>query len=308
VDASAAPPHLDRLLWLSVAAAVVTIGLKLFAWQLTGSVALLSDALESIVNLVAALIALAALRWAMTPPDEQHLFGHEKAEYFSAGIEGGLILLAAASIAWVAVGRLIDPVALDEVGIGAAVAAAASLVNLVVGLVLVRAGKRYRSITVEADGRHLLTDVLTSVGVIVGVLAATATGWLWLDPVVALAVAANVVVTGITLVRRSGAGLLDTALPPEELESLETALEPHRRAGIVFHAIRTRQAGRRSFVSLHMLVPGGWSVRQAQDLSERVEADIRSALPGASAMTHVEPLGDPASLDDVELDRPPPSA
>jgi cation diffusion facilitator family transporter len=286
-----------------VAAAVATISLKTVAWQLTGSVGLLSDALESVVNLVAALVALTMLHWATLPPDEQHRFGHEKAEYFSAGLEGGLILLAAASIAWAAVVRLIHPVALDDVGVGAGLSGAATLVNLAVGAVLIRAGRRYRSITLEADGRHLLTDVWTSVGVITGVLVVAATGWRWLDPTVALLVALNIVVTGISLVRRSGAGLMDHALPAAQQEALEWLLESYRQGSVSFHAVRTRQAGRRSFVSLHVLVPGAWTVREGHALADRLERDIHEALPGAAVTTHIEPIDDPASLDDVELER-----
>lgn len=295
--------RLGRLLWLSVGAAVVTIALKMLAWQLTGSVGLLSDALESVVNLVAALVAMAMLHWASTPPDEQHRFGHEKAEYFSAGVEGGLILLAAFSIGWAAVGRLIHPVTLDDLGVGVTLSAAASLVNLAVAIVLVRAGRRYRSITLEADGRHLITDVLTSVGVILGVLAVGATGWLWLDPTIALLVALNIVVTGTSLIRRAGAGLMDHALPPADQQALEGVLDAYRRDSVAFHAVRTRQAGRRSFVSLHVLVPGSWSVHEAHALADRLERDIHSALPGASVTTHLEPIEDPASLADVELER-----
>ena len=292
-----------RLLWLSVAAAVATISLKTVAWQLTGSVGLLSDALESVVNLVAALVAMTMLQWATLPPDEQHRFGHEKAEYFSAGLEGGLILLAAASIAWAAIHRLIHPVGLDEVGVGAGLSGAATLVNLAVGAVLVAAGRRYRSITVEADGRHLLTDVWTSVGVIAGVLVVAATGWRWLDPTVALLVASNIVITGVSLVRRSGAGLMDHALPAAQQETLERVLASYRRGPVSFHAVRTRQAGRRSFVSLHVLVPGAWSVRDGHALADRLERDVQEALPGAAVATHIEPIEDPASLDDVELER-----
>lgn len=292
-----------RLLWLSVAAAVATISLKTVAWQLTGSVGLLSDALESVVNLVAALVAVTMLHWATLPPDEQHRFGHEKAEYFSAGLEGGLILVAAASIAWAAVVRLIHPVALDDVGVGAGLSGAATLVNLSVGAVLIRAGRRYRSITVEADGRHLLTDVWTSVGVITGILVVSATGWHWLDPTVALLVALNIVVTGISLVRRSGAGLMDHALPAAEQEALERVLESYRQGSVSFHAVRTRQAGRRSFITLHVLVPGAWSVRDGHALADRLERDVREALPGAAVTTHIEPIDDPASFDDVELER-----
>jgi cation diffusion facilitator family transporter len=214
-----------------------------------------------------------------------------------------LILLAAVSIAWTAVGRLIHPVALDELGIGVALSAAASIVNLGVGIVLVRAGKRSRSITVEADGRHLLTDVWTSVGVIAGVLVVGATGWLRVDPVVALLVAANIVVTGVSLLRRAGAGLMDHALPPAEREALEQVLDCYRRDSLSFHAVRTRQAGRRSFVSLHVLVPGGWSVSEAHSLADRLEREIGSKLPGAAVITHLEPSGDSASLNDAELER-----
>jgi cation diffusion facilitator family transporter len=281
-----------RLLWLSVAAAVVTMALKALAWQLTGSVGFLSDALESVVNLVAALVALLMLQWASRPPDEQHRFGHEKAEYFSAGFEGGLILLAAVSIVWAAVGRLLQPQALTHVATGVAVSAAASAVNLVVGLVLVRAGRRDGSIAVEADGRHLLTDVWTSVGVIAGVTVAAATGVRWVDSAVALLVALNIAVTGVSLIRRSGAGLMDSALPAADQAALGQILASHRRDGVSFRAVRTRQAGRRSFVSLEMLVPGAWTVSEAHELADDVEREIEAALPGAEVTTHVEPTGD----------------
>ena len=280
-----------RLLWLSVAAALVTMGLKTAAWQATGSVGFLSDALESLVNFTAALLAMLLLYWALRPPDEHHRFGHDKAEYFSAGVEGGLIVLAAISILWAAVDRLRHPQALHDVGIGVAVSAAASFVNLAVGLVLVRAGRRDRSITLEADGRHLLTDVWTSVGVIVGVVLADVTGARWLDPVVALLVGANIVVTGLSLIRRSGAGLMDHALPAAELRALDRVLDRYRRDGVSFRSVRTRQAGRRSFVTLDMSVPGGWTVREAHDVADRVEGDVAAALPGAEVTTHVEPSG-----------------
>jgi cation diffusion facilitator family transporter len=292
-----------RLLTLSVAAAVATIVLKMLAWRLTGSVGLLSDALESVVNLVAALLALLMLHWATLPPDEQHRFGHEKAEYFSAGIEGGLILLAAASIAWTAVERLVHPQTLDEVGVGVGLSAAASVVNLAVGLLLIRGGRRHRSITVEADGRHLLTDVLTSAGVITGVIVVRVTGLRWLDPTVALLVALNIVVVGTSLLRRAGAGLMDHALPVEQQAVLDDVLQAYRRDGVSFHGIRTRQAGRRSFVSLHVLVPGAWSVREAHALADGLERELESKLPGAAVTTHLEPLEDPASLADVDLER-----
>jgi cation diffusion facilitator family transporter len=289
---------------LSVAAGVVTIVLKMLAWRLTGSTGLLSDALESVVNLVAALVALLVVRWATLPPDERHMYGHEKAEYFSAGVEGGLIIVAAISIGWVAIRRLLHPVPLEDVSVGLAVSAVASLVNLLVGVVLVRAGRRRRSITVEADGRHLLTDVWTSVGVIVGVALVALTGWERLDPLIALAVAANIVVTGVSLIRRSTGGLMDRALSAPEQAALDAALQPYRRQGVVFHAIRTRQAGRRSFVSMHVLVPGQWTVHRGHELVEQVEADVRAALPHSSILTHIEPIEDTASFEDTALDRP----
>jgi cation diffusion facilitator family transporter len=299
------PTRLTRLAWLSIVAAVVTIGLKALAWRLTGSVGFLSDALESLVNLAAAIMALLVLRVATRPPDREHMYGHEKAEYLAAGAEGVLILLAAASIAWAAIGRLITPAALDTVGLGLALTAAASAVNLGVGLALVHAGRQHRSITLEADGRHLMTDVLTSVGVIAGVALAALTDVAALDPLVALAVAANIVATGARLVRRSTAGLMDAALPADERQAIERVLDGYRRReGVDFHAVRTRQAGRRCFVSLHVLVPGDWTVQGGHQLSERVDADLRALLPHASVMTHLEPREDPASLLDVELDRP----
>jgi len=294
---------LTRLVWLSIAAAIATIALKTLAWRLTGSAGFLSDAAESVVNLVAALVALVTIRWATRPPDEDHMYGHEKAEYFSAGVEGALILVAAASIAWFAIGRLLHPVALTDVGVGIAVSAAASLINLAVGLTLIRAGRTHRSITLEADGKHLMTDVWTSVGVILGVAAVWATGWERLDPLIALAVAVNIVIAGATLIRRSSGGLLDRSLPPVEQQAIEAVLERARADGIQFHAVRTRQSGRRSFVSLHVLVPGAWTIQRGHDLSERLEGEIRAVLPHASVLTHLEPVEDPASFDDETLDR-----
>lgn len=299
---------LTLLAWLSIAAAIATIALKAVAWRMTGSVGFLSDAMESVVNLVAASVALVTIRWATRPPDDDHMYGHEKAEYFSAGVEGALILVAAASIAWYAVGRLLHPVALADVGMGIAVSLVASTINLTVGLILIRAGREHRSITLEADGRHLLTDVWTSAGVIVGVAVVWATGWERLDPLIALAVATNIVFTGATLVRRSSGGLLDRTLPPAEQHVIDEVLARARSEGIDFHAVRTRQSGRRSFVSLHVLVPGAWTIQQGHDLSERLESDIRAELPHASVLTHVEPIEDPASFDDETLDRGTPAA
>jgi cation diffusion facilitator family transporter len=293
---------LTRLLWLSLAAAITTIVLKTAAWQVTGSVGLLSDAMESVVNLVAAIVAMTMLRWAAKPPDRHHMYGHEKAEYFSAGVEGTLILVAAVAIGWSAVDRLLHQQAIDEIGIGVAASGAASVINLAVGLALIRAGREQRSITVEADGRHLLTDVWTSAGVIGAVIAVGISGWWWLDPVIALAVALNIVATGVSLIGRAGGGLMDRALPPLELAALDSVLQRYLDEGVAFHAVRTRRAGRRSFVTMHVLVPGAWTVKQGHDLLERIEGDLAAALPGVSVITHMEPREDPASLRDRELD------
>ncbi|MFG2087102.1 cation diffusion facilitator family transporter [Spirillospora sp. NPDC048824] len=297
--------RLMRLLWLSVAAAVATISLKTGAWLLTGSVGLLSDALESVVNLVAALVALAALRWAAKPADEEHAYGHTKAEYFSAGAEGMMIFVAAIAIGVTAVDRLLTPQPIQDVGLGLAVSTGASVINLSVGLLLVRAGRRYRSITLEADGKHLMTDVWTSVGVIVGVAAVAATGWQRLDPIIAIVVAANIIYTGTGLIRRSAGGLMDRALPAADRKLIGAALATFERDGIVFHALRTRQSGRRAFISFHILVPGDWTVQHGHDLAEDVEDAIRGSLPQATVFTHVEPLDDPRSYQDLGLDRQP---
>jgi cation diffusion facilitator family transporter len=292
---------------LAIVAAVATIGLKAAAYLLTGSVGLLSDALESLVNLVAAIVALIALTVALKEPDEEHAYGHAKAEYFASGLEGALVLLAAVSIILTAVPRLVQPVGIEQVGWGTAVAAAASLINLAVARRLFQAGTEHRSITLEADARHLMTDVWTSAGVILGVIAVSLTGWERLDPILALAVAGNIIWTGIGLVRRSMLGLLDTAIAGGDLAAVETILARYReKLGIETHALRTRQAGMRRFVSVHILVPGGWTVRQGHKLLEAIENDIRAALPaGTTVFTHLEPLDDPASWQDTQLDREP---
>jgi cation diffusion facilitator family transporter len=295
--------RLTRLAWLSIAAALTTMALKTVAWMVTGSIGFLSDAAESVVNLVAAVVALLVLRLAAQPPDKEHEYGHEKAEYFAAGVEGALILLAAGSIAWASIGRLLDPQELDAVPIGIAVSMAAAAINLGVATLLVREGRRHRSITLEADGRHLLTDVWTSAGVVVGVAAVGVTGWEVLDPIVALVVAVNIIVAGSILIHRSTGGLMDRALAGEDRAEIDAVLERHSAAGVQFHAVRTRQAGRRSFISLHVLVPGAWTVQRGHDLLERVERDLSTAVPHASVFTHLEPVEDPASFEDTSLDR-----
>jgi cation diffusion facilitator family transporter len=294
---------LTRFAWLSIAAAVATMGLKAAAYLVTGSVGLLSDALESVVNLVGALVALTMLTIAARPADEEHAYGHSKAEYFSSGVEGALILIAAASIGFTAVRRLLAPQPIEQIGLGLSVSVAASLVNLGVALVLRRAGKQHQSITLEASSHHLLTDVWTSAGVLAGVGAVAVSGWQRLDPVVALVVAANIVWSGGRIVRKSVLGLMDTALPPGELEAVHKVLAPYLKNGVEYHALRTRQSGARRFVSLHVLVPGEWTVHDGHQLLERIEADVRSTLPNVTVFTHLESLDDPASWEDISLDR-----
>jgi len=294
---------LTRFAWLSIAAAVFTIVLKTIAYLLTGSVGLLSDAIESIINLVAAAMALAMLRIAARPPDESHLYGHGKAEYFSSALEGALILAAAIGIGWTAIERLLHPRSLEQVGIGLAVSTFASVINFAVARILLTAGKRYRSITLEADAHHLMTDVWTSIGVLGGVAIVSITHWLVLDPLVAIAVALNIISTGVGLLRRSIAGLMDASLPDAEHRLIEGVLDKYRQRGIQFHALRTRQAASRRFVSVHVLVPGEWTVHDSHDVAEDIEQDIRTALPDTIVFTHLEPAEDEVSLHDIPLDR-----
>ena len=293
---------------LSLIASVAVIALKLWAWQLTGSIGLLSDAAESVANLAGALMAFAMLWLASRPPDDEHAYGHTKAEYFSSGFEGALILIAGVSIVLVAVPRLFAPRPIEAAGVGLLVAVVASVLNGVVARVLLRAGRRYGSITLEAGGRHLMTDVWTSVGVIGGVGLVALTGWTRLDALIALAVAAHVLVTGTGLVRRSALGLLDTALPEGERQRIQDVLARYEAQGIRFHAIRSRRAGQRSFVSMHVLVPGDWTVQRGHDLAEEIERELRAAVPGGEFLTHLEPIEDPLSFRDMHikpLKRPP---
>lgn len=301
---TAAAPSLTRYAWYSIAAAVSTILLKGAAYFLTGSVGLLSDALESLVNLAGAVMALLMLRWAEQPPDEDHAYGHGKAEYFASGVEGGLILLAALSIGWAAVVRLIWPHPIEQAGPGLLISAFASAINLGVALVLLRAGRAHHSITLEADAKHLLTDVWTSFGVIAGVGLVAFTGVQRLDPVVALLVTANIVWQGVGLVKRSVLGLMDTALPADENATVRRVLQLFSETGVQFHALRTRQAGARRFVSFHVLVPGKWTVARGHDLLEKIEAEVRAAIPNVTVFTHLEPIEDPKSFSDQKLDRP----
>lgn len=297
------PASLKRYAWLSIAAALATILLKGWAWWMTGSVGLLSDALESFVNLAGAMMALAMLSLAAMPEDENHQHGHGKAEYFSSAFEGFLILIAAAGIGYAAIDRLLNPQPLEAVGIGLAVSVVASIINLATSRILMDVGRKYKSITLEADAHHLMTDVWTSAGVIAGVGLVWLTGWLWLDPMIALGVALNIVWTGWQLLNRSAAGLMDVSIQEDEIRSIEKVLDSYRQQGLEFHALRTRQAGTRAFISLHVLVPGTWSIQRGHDWSERIEANIRVAVPNAHITTHLEPIEDPVSLADQGLDR-----
>ncbi|MFZ2163639.1 MAG: cation diffusion facilitator family transporter [Sideroxyarcus sp.] len=295
--------HLKRYAWLSISAAIATILLKGIAWWLTGSVGLLSDALESFVNLAGALMALAMLSLAGTPADERHAYGHGKAEYFSSAFEGFLILVAAFSIGFTAIDRWLHPQALEAVGVGLLVSVVASLINLFAARELLKAGREFNSITLEADAKHLMTDVWTSAGVIAAVGLVWFSGWLWLDPLIALLVALNIVWTGWQLLHRSASGLMDEALPEEQLAAIEAVLANYRRQGLDFHALRTRQAGRQAFITLHVLVPGEWTVQRGHDEVEQIEADIRAAVPFSHLTTHLEPIEDPLSLIDAALER-----
>jgi len=299
------PPQtsLARYAWLSIATAIFTLLLKALAYHFTGSVGLLSDALESFVNLLGGVVALWMLRIAARPADENHAYGHTKAEYFSSGLEGTLILIASAGIAWAALQRLQTPVPIQQFGLGFSFSLVASAANLATGLFLIRAGKRFHSITLEANGQHLLTDVWTTAGVLVALLGIALTGWLWIDAIIALAVAAYIVWNAIRILNKSVLGLMDTALPAHELHAVRAAIDPHLHDEVHYHALRTRRSGTRRFVSLHVLVPGQWTVHRGHDLCEHIEADIRSAVPNCTVFTHLESLNDPASWEDIKLDR-----
>jgi cation diffusion facilitator family transporter len=295
---------LRRYAIVSILAALATIGLKGGAYAITGSVGLLSDALESLVNLAAAIVALLALSAAARPEDEEHRYGHSKAEYFSSAFEGALIMLAAASIIYASIRRLVAPQPIEQVALGVGISVVASVINLFVARILFRAGRRHHSITLEADAHHLMSDVWTSAGVIVGVSAAAMTGWQRLDPLIAILVALNIIRTGASILRRSLMGLLDTALPDDLQRKITEILARHaKKEAVRFHALRTRQAGAWRFVDFHVLVPGDWSVQRGHDLLEAIEEEVRAAVPNTSVFTHLEPIEDPASFADVRLER-----
>ncbi len=289
---------------LSLGAALVTFLLKLVAWHLTGSVGLLSDALESLANVAAALVAFASLSVAMKPEDDDHAHGHSKAEYFAAGIEGGLIMVAAVAIGWTAVDRFFSPQAITQPVLGLAVSMGASLINFLVAGVLIKVGRQRRSIALEADAKHLMTDVWTSIAVLVAVALVALTGWVWLDPLIGVLLAFHIVFTGVKLVNESLHGLMDTAVPPDELEAIRNALDKYSDEGVQYHALRTRRAGSLKFMSVHLLMPGEWTIARGHDMSEQIETDLRKLIPGLVVVTHLEPVEDPVSWHDVGLERP----
>lgn len=291
--------NLARFAWISIAASVLTMALKFGAFLLTGSVSLLSDALESIVNLIAAIVALIALKIADRPADERYTFGRSKAEYFSAGIEGAMVFVAAAAIIFSAIQRIIQPAPIDNVGIGLLVSVIATLINGATGLILLRTGRTHSSPTLIADGKHLLTDVITTIGVIIGVLLVTATNWILLDPIVAILVALNIIWIGIGLIRSAMAGLLDAALPDEENEQIITVLRTFMSDTATFHGLQTRQSGRVRFVRVDVQVPGSWTVAEGHSFGEEIEAAIRNQLPETRVTVHVEPIEDPSSYEDI---------
>jgi len=293
--------HLRFPLYLSIAAALLTIGLKTGSWLLTGSVGLLSDALESGINLLAAVAAYIALWYASRPADLGHTYGHEKIEFFSSGLEGGLIMIAAIDIVNTSIQRLIHPVELESLGIGTLICIVAAGINLVVAQILLRVGRKHGSIILEADGHHLMTDVWTSVGVVAALGLVAWTKWLWLDPIIALAIAANIARTGFVLIRRSFQGLMDAALSDDEVATLRAAIQEKLPAGTAYHALRTRRGGTRKFADFHLLVPGNWTVKQTHDLSDAIEESVRAALPGVELTLHFEPIEAPASWQDSEL-------
>ena len=296
--------NLSRYAWLAIGTAFITITFKGAAYFYTGSVGLLSDALESLINLVAAIVALLMIKIAAQPPDEEHSFGHDKAEYFASGIEGTLIFIAALSIGYAAISGILNPRPLENLYSGLMISSIATVVNLIVGKVLIKIGKRHQSIVLEADGKHLMTDVWTSVGVILGVSAVSLTGWARLDPIIALLVAVNIVWTGFQLIRRSALGLMDTAVEPEVQEKILAVLDSFaREKAIAYHALRTRQAGAKKFISVHILVPDEWTVQQGHGMTEEIESAICRMIPDSTIFTHLEPLEDPASFADIELFR-----
>jgi cation diffusion facilitator family transporter len=279
-----------RMAFLSIATSIVTIVLKFGAWYLTHSVSLWSDALEAFVNLAAGLVALGALTLAHQPADERHRFGHDKAEYFASGVEGALIFFAAAAIIYTAVQRFLHPQPLEHLGLGVAVAALAGVANFATAQTMLKVARQHDSITIEADAKHLLTDVWTSVGVLGGlVVVMLMPSWAILDPIMAVAVALHILFTGFDLMRRSADGLMDAALPSGEVREAERAITAELPQGTSWHALRTRKAGSRRFVEFHLLVPGAMTVDESHRLCDRIESALMDKLARATVTIHVEP-------------------
>jgi cation diffusion facilitator family transporter len=287
-----------KYVWISIAASIATIMLKGGAYYITGSVGLLSDALESFINLAAAVTALVMITIAMSPPDKDHPFGHSKAEYFSSVIEGALILVAAVAIGVTSIEKVLNPGELNDLGVGLIISASASVINLFTALVLLKAGKKYKSITLEADAHHLLTDVWTTAGVIAGLLLVKLTGWIILDPVIAILVALNIVFTGVKLIRRSVSGLMDEALPEEDLIKVKDILNCYEEQCITYHSLYTRRAASKNFIFLHLLMPGNWHISRGHEITKEIEHKIGKTLPDSDVFIHIEPLNDPDSFDD----------
>ncbi|NMB50568.1 MAG: cation transporter [Bacteroidales bacterium] len=295
---------LKQFIYLSIAAAVATILLKFYAFYLTGSMGFFSDALESFVNLIGAIIALIMLHISAKPADKEHEYGHTKAEYFSSAIEGALIVLAALSIIRSAVPRIIEPTPLENLNIGLLFSLGASLINLVVALILIKNGKKRNSIVLEADGKHLMTDVWTSIGVIAGILVVKLTGIYILDPIIAILVAINIIYTGYQLISRSASGLMDASISEEAMKKITAYLDSLKEKNIDYHSLMTRQAGQRMFISVHLLVPGWWTVKKGHDYADLIEQSIEDMFDvPVTVSTHIEPIEDPASMNDIGIYR-----
>ncbi len=284
---------------LSIVVALATIALKTGAWWVSGSVSLLSDALESLVNLAGAMFALTMVTWAAQPPDDDHPYGHHKAEYFSSGFEGVLIFVAALAIVWAAVQRLLMPQPLEQLGWGLVLSAISTVLNGLLAWSMLKKAREVRSMALEGDARHLFTDVWTSIGVVGGLLAVMATGWQWLDPLIAIAVALNILREGASLVKRSADGLMDRALEPEAQAQIRQVLDQFAHQAIRFDHVVTRRAGQRRFVDLHMHMPAGWTLGRAAAVRASVEQALMSAVPGLRATIQLLPLGVEAHFDDV---------
>ena len=295
---------LQYYLYLSIGAALVTILLKSYAYYLTGSVGLMSDALESFVNLFAAIFAVIMLHISQKPADKKHTYGHSKAEYFSSAAEGALIIIAAFSIFRSAIPRIFNPISIENVDLGLLLSFIASIVNLGVGSTLIYNGKKRKSLILEADGRHLMTDVWTSLGVIVGIIIVKFTGWYIVDPIIAIFVAVNIMFTGYKLIKRSARGLMDATIPDEDMKRIILYLDSLKSNQIEYHSLMTRTAGQRKFIFFHLLVPGNWSVKQGHDCADKIEEHIISMFTEPVTVdTHLEPVDDPASMNDIGIDR-----